>query len=155
MGAGLAGVLSCLEKETGRSFEPVDFPRRLRIQKSVYLLKQLGYRPVSSYPFNLYVSGPYAPALARDYYDLMEKNLERVRPARIPGRHLEIVKDAVGRGLPFLETVCTLHVIAHANPERDREDVFLHFERVKPSLRTKMEGAWEFLEDNRLLPGPT
>ncbi len=56
MGRGLAGVLNSLAKETDLSYEPVDLRRRMRIQKSVYLLKELGYRRVSSYSFNLYVT---------------------------------------------------------------------------------------------------
>ena len=155
MAEGLVRVLSRLEKETGRSYKPVDFSRRLRIQKSIYLLKQLGYGPVSKYDFNLYVKGPYSPALAREYYRISKEGPEGAEPARIRERSLEVVAEAVKRGLRFLEAATSLHLIAHANPGRGKEEVFRHFGWVKPSLKGKAEEAWEFLRKSRLLPGPT
>ncbi len=154
MARGPAGVLISLANETDLSYEPVDLRRRMRIQKSVYLLKELGYRPVSSYSFNLYVHGPYSPDLARDYYLMMEKGARESNAVRIPRDALEAVRTAVKKGPRFMEAATSLHLIANANPKRTKDELFRHFGWVKPSLKGKAEEAWEFLEAHNLLPGP-
>ena len=44
------------------------FSTRFRLQKAAYLLKQLGCQAFCEYDFNLYIHGPYSPALAGRYY---------------------------------------------------------------------------------------
>ncbi len=75
--------------------------------------------------------------------------------ARIPRNALEVVKIAVKRGPRFMEAATSLHLMAHSNPERTRDDLFRHFGWVKPSLKGNAEEAWEFLEEHNLLPRPT
>ncbi len=155
MARDLGAILGRLKRETGLSYKPVDFPRRLRIQKSVYLLKALGYDPAEKYSFNLYVSGPYAPNLARHYYELRGEDLDRIPPAEIPERYLAAVKDAAKKGNRFLEAVASLHLIAHSNPRAPVKEVFGLFYGLKPALRDKAEGAWQFLGEHGLLREPT
>src|SRR2546426_9906991 len=99
----LAQVLKRLKESTGKGFDPTNFPKRLRIQKSIYLLKALGYEPVAHYSFGSYVRGPYSPELARDYYSLSDHAVDRATPATIPDRYLIPVTQAVVRGNEFLE----------------------------------------------------
>jgi len=53
-------------KEINFRLDKNNFEHRLIAQKMVYLLKQKGI--LFRYPYNLYVRGPYSPALASEYY---------------------------------------------------------------------------------------
>lgn len=68
--AYLASVL----KEVGR-FDNTSFPGRLILQKTVFILKNMGLNKLN-YDFGLYLNGPYSSALANDGYALEEKGLE-------------------------------------------------------------------------------
>jgi len=59
-------VETCLKKLEFSSMSSYNFEDRLMIQKIVYLLqrKGLGF----SYPYNLYIRGPYSPELCRDVF---------------------------------------------------------------------------------------
>ncbi len=81
----------------------------------------MAYRPTFGYPFSLYVSDPYAPILAREYYELLNKDFDRAPDAFIPEKHLTVVKKAVKKGNRFLKAVTTLHRIAGMNPARGKD----------------------------------
>ncbi|MCJ7457081.1 hypothetical protein MUP07_10160 [Candidatus Bathyarchaeota archaeon] len=53
------------------------FETRLKLQKAAFLLGHLGVTPFTDYPFSMYVSGPYSPLLATEYY-----HLDGIKPAR-------------------------------------------------------------------------
>ncbi len=144
-------ILRCLHLVTGRSYDPKDFRRRLRIQKSIYLLKSFGYRPAHGYRFNLYLSGPYSPLLARDYYALPSQEVPEVMPAKIPDRYLRPVTEAVTKGNKFLESAATLLFIANYNEGKTKAELFRHYSGIKPTLKGRLEEAWEFLKKYRLL----
>lgn len=59
-------VKACLLALNYSSLSGDNFEDKLVIQKVVYLLKLKGIE--FSYPFNLYVRGPYSPSLTRDIY---------------------------------------------------------------------------------------
>ena len=48
------------------------FNNRLKIQKYVFLSKKFGMP--FTYPFNMYMYGPYSPSLTTDYYELAKDN---------------------------------------------------------------------------------
>jgi uncharacterized protein YwgA len=147
----LDAVLTRMASETGLSYDPVDFARRLRIQKTVYLLQALGYSPTTRYSFSQYVRGPYSPTLARDYYALRERGLGKARPADIPARYLRPVTEAVMRGNAFMEATATLHLHATRNRDSSRTQIFDHVSWVKPELKPHLKGAWGFLRANKLV----
>jgi uncharacterized protein YwgA len=66
----LAAFVNILENSGIHKFNPDDFISRLRMQKYVYLSSFLGFD--LGYEYNLYLRGPYSPALAEDYYRLKE-----------------------------------------------------------------------------------
>lgn len=149
----LAATLSQLSKSTGQSFDPSDFSKRLRIQKSIYLLKALGYGPVSKYLFGSYLRGPYSPQLAADYFALAPGTVQKTVPARIPPNYLSPVVDAVTRGNDFLEAAATLRLYRQRNRNSDKAVIFGLVAYQKPHLEHHLEGAWAFLEKCGLLPG--
>jgi len=151
----LAAILSQLARSTGQSYNPSDFASRLRIQKSIYLLKALGYNPVSRYSFGAYVRGPYSPDLARDYYALPSGIVENTAPVAIPSRYLGPVVDAVKRGNDFLEAVATLHLYCDRNRNSKRTDILDYVRYLKPELGDRLAEALAFLEKKGFLPAYT
>ena len=49
-----------------------NFDNRLRLQKVVYIITNKTHD--FSYPFSMYLRGPYSKELAKDYYSLIEKD---------------------------------------------------------------------------------
>lgn len=146
----LSYILSKLERETGLNFAGSDFNSRLRIQKSVYLLKVLDVPPFTGYDFGYYIRGPYSPSLAKDYYSIVGK-FEILTDANIPFDKERIVIEAANRGNRFLEAVATLHFAWTINGRPDRETVLKIVKELKPSLNDKLPEAWQFLVENGLL----
>lgn len=156
----LTGILKRMADATGLHYYRTDFEGRLRIQKTIYLLKAFGYTGAGPYHFNLYVRGPYSPGLARAYYNLSTEDVERRPPSTIPDRFLKPTVEAVSRGLPFLEILSTLHFFADRRGTRSKEDLFSQVRWAKRAwgktrLNRHLEEAWAFLDENGLLPGRT
>jgi uncharacterized protein YwgA len=151
----LASILSELSRTTGESFEPVDFSHRLRIQKSIYLLKALGYKPASRYSFGSFVRGPYSPDLTKGYYAIPRGTIRKAPPASIPNEQVKVVAEAIRRGNEFLETAASLHIYASRNPRTQKSALFEQLLWAKPRLRGHLEEAWRFLAAHRLLPAHT
>ncbi|HEV2519993.1 MAG TPA: hypothetical protein VGX00_05155 [Thermoplasmata archaeon] len=59
-------VLACLKALGLRNPSPDNFEEKLVIQKAVYLLQLRGVQ--TGFEFNLYVRGPYSPALTAEIY---------------------------------------------------------------------------------------
>lgn len=155
----LDALLGELQQSTGKSFRPKTFADRLRIQKTVYLLKALRLPAASAYAFNDYFHGPYSRALAREYYELRAAK-DTARPARsdrgrIPPAMLQVVGEGVSRGNRLLETAATLHSLATRNPQHSREALFQHAGQIKPGLRDAFEEAWAFLTMHGLVAART
>lgn len=146
----LTDLLSQLERTTGKSYAPRTFRERLRIQKSVYLMRALGDRASSRYQYSQYFYGPYSPGLAKDYYALRPGSIDgsgvrAVPPNTVHGRRLAIVADAVRRGNDFLEAVVTVHSMACRNPDASKAVIQDLFGSVKEELAEKFEEAWTYL----------
>ncbi len=147
----LAAVLHRLQQAAGQSFSPLDFERRLRIQKSIYLLKCFGYPYARRYTFGAYVRGPYSPGLAHDYYALPHGAVETSYAANIPDAYLRSIADAVRRGNDFLEAAATIHIYVKKNPTLEKADVMGYVLGLKPELESHLQEAWTFLGKNGLL----
>jgi uncharacterized protein YwgA len=105
----IAQALNALSSATGYRFSMHSQAGRFRIQKSVYLLKHLGYRPAGRYSFNIYHMGPYSPALARAYYGLRDEGIREVGEAKnVPQDTLRLLNDALSKPNDFLEAMTTL-----------------------------------------------
>lgn len=150
----LAGSLRTLHIRTGEDYTGKSFVSRLRIQKCIYLLANLQYKPARAYRFSDYLRGPYAPSLSRDYYELAASE-PHVDEAEIPERILAAVASATKEGILFLEAVTTLHSIWRYNKGASKEMVFSYVRRLKPHVSKLVEGAWEFLLDVGLVPTDT
>jgi hypothetical protein len=149
----LAGILECLTECSGKRFDASDFWSRFRIQKSIYLLKAMGYPGISGYRFNLYLRGPYSPDLAKDYYALEKEGKSanpRIPPAHIPPDKLAVLKEALDNGEYFLEALVTLLSIVKSEG-RDKAKAIEIAARLKPNRASYFESAWQFLTDKGLI----
>jgi uncharacterized protein YwgA len=142
----LAGLLQTLAKGTGKRMAPTTFAGRFRIQKAVFLLRAQGHDFSASYRFSMYLKGPYSTTLSKDYYEISETSVEP-KHVSVPDRMMEVVKEAMDGGDPFLETVVTMLSIHETNsPGADRELVYKVTRRLKPKLAHHYDPAWTFLE---------
>ena len=104
-------ALAAVREQSRRPLSMATQEGRFRIQKTVYLLRHLGYPPAQKYQFNLYHMGPYSPNLADAYYAVGEEGLRQASrtPARdIPPNHLSVVCEALSRPDHFLEGLTTV-----------------------------------------------
>ncbi len=147
--ACLKKLMRAIERETHLNFTGDDFNSRLRIQKTVYLLKVLGVRPYSEYDFGYYVRGPYSPDLAKDYYSEADDTNDPC--PIIPEYEMGIVIDAANKGNNFLEAVATLHIAWVTNPGISGTDTIKMVRELKPALSSKLPEAWRFLQSHRMV----
>ncbi len=151
----IAKALNKVEAETGRSFTMRTQPGRFRIQKTVYLLRHMGYPPAQRYSFNLYHMGPYSPDLAAAYYNLEDDGLGTAGASRdIPAATLATLKEALEQTDPFLEGLTTL--LDTWRVSRDLRVALPQARAVKPHLN---ENTWKevrrFITAHPALTPPT
>lgn len=149
----LAPVLTTLASKTGKRFDGRTFDSRLRIQKAMYLLRELGFEPARRYAYGSYFRGPYSPALARDYY-AMEAAVGAGRPAAIAAAMLDPVVEGVARGNEFLEAAASLHSFASKNPGTTATEVMRYVAGIKPQLSPILQEAWTYLAKHGLVRVP-
>ena len=150
MSDNLKDVLEHIGHVAGRTLGCERFDTRLRTQKVVYLLKDLGLPAARTFTYGSYIRGPYSPALAEVYYSWGELE-RRARPGALPDAMTEVVVDAVRRGNEFLEAVTTLLMVGRANPRARAERVRVHVQRMKPKIADRIAGAWDWLVARGLL----
>lgn len=126
--------------------EPGSFEYRLKVQKAVFLLRHLGMKPFTNYNFNLYLSGPYSPDLATDYYEL-----KGVGPASVNlgDTEVKLLKWFTSHPMDWLEVASSILSIKESYPTIGDEEVYsvLHlskpwvtetsFKRIMGELRKK------------------
>jgi uncharacterized protein YwgA len=156
----LARTLESLSRLAQASLSPDSFSQRLRIQKSVYLMKALGDQACIGYSYSLYFHGPYSPDLARDYYDLPrdpasagEDILQSESPER--RQRMEVVSSAIQKGNGFLEAVTTIHSIASRNQDASEHEIESMFADMKPDLADLFGEAFAYLLTHNLVAART
>ncbi|WP_202320005.1 hypothetical protein [Archaeoglobus neptunius] len=110
----LAKFVKLLKEAKIHDFKIKSFESRLRLQKYVYIAKEL-FGMSLDYPFNLYLRGPYSPTLADDYYRLptFEGDLSKVRYGKEKfEKFKEFVKDKTSTEL---EIIATTHFVWKSN----------------------------------------
>ena len=101
-------VIACLKGLGMRTPSADDFEDKLIIQKAVYLLQLKGVK--TGFGFNLYVRGPYSPALAAELY-LHRRELRELESAiKLSEREARAVQELralVGLKPSLLEVAAT------------------------------------------------
>ena len=144
--ADLEGLLKVLSVATGKRFNSNSFKGRLRIQKTIYLLKSLGHPIARRYRYNMYLRGPYSPDLTKDYYKITARN---IHPSSISiPREMELViVEAMNNGDSFLEAAATILSLYKTNSSTANRTMIIRLARsIKPQLHHKYDAAWDYLE---------
>jgi uncharacterized protein YwgA len=130
----IASALAAISKYTRRPFQMRTHDGRFRIQKTVYMLRRLGYSAASGYSYNLYLKGPYSPDLAGDYYGLGSDGLAKASPAKdLDPRVVETILDALSLGDEFLEGLTTA---LNVSTDSDRfPDAIALARQIKPHIQ--------------------
>ncbi len=114
---------------------PSSFEERLRVQKAVFLLKHLGISPFSQYAFSLYMSGPYSPDLARDYYALSET---RAKSVELEPKTGSMLKWFTSKDRKWLEVASSIISIKETYPEAGSERVHSVLTMSKPWVNEEL-----------------
>lgn len=123
-----------------------NFQSRLITQKLAFICKSLGFQ--MKYSFNLYKSGPYCPALTRDYYQYSNfvVNLESdYIPTKKEKEIFEKVKDDllshpinIKHRSDLLEAVATIFFIKKYDSVDLDDDIFEKTKNEKPFLSDRI-----------------
>jgi uncharacterized protein YwgA len=83
------------------------FNNRLRIQKIVFFLSRNKLDRDSTYPYSIYLRGPYSPLLAKDYFSITDDEFNKSEIV-IDEKIKETLEKLKDKSLLWLETASTL-----------------------------------------------
>jgi hypothetical protein len=140
-------------KALGFSEELGTFEGRLRIQKSVYLLREFGID--LGFRHHWYIHGPYSPGLTRELFS-------RAQPSGAPRaltdeelRAVNEMRNFLGEDLysaDALELIVSLiFLIRYGPPDYDSKQKIVTFlDAAKPHFsRDQIDAAWTKIEESR------
>lgn len=105
----IAKALNTIAQATGQPFTMTTEGGRFRIQKTVYLLRHLGYPSAQRFDYNLYFMGPYSPELSRCYYALDDDGIQAAGTTDdVPVVGRDLLVEALNHSDEFLEGLTTL-----------------------------------------------
>lgn len=137
-------------KALGFSEELSTFKGRLRIQKSVYLLREFGID--LGFRHNWYVHGPYSPGLTRV---LFNQPTSKAAARQLTAKELQTVNEMrnfLGEDLYSAEAlelvVSLLYLIRYGPPDFDTKQKIVAFlDKAKPHFnREQIEATWSKIE---------
>jgi uncharacterized protein YwgA len=130
------------------------FPQRLKSQKVQYLAQTFGISP--SYEFNLYIRGPYSPALADDLFKLRAEKVnpkgDKFIPTELEDRLRIASKFIEGKTLRQLELVTTMHWL-RAVAGYSNDDSGVRLKSIKKADDTEVKVTEAFTEELCQLSG--
>jgi uncharacterized protein YwgA len=110
---------------------------RFYTQKTAFLAKALGIG--ITYPFTVYVAGPYSPNLTCEYYanshkvELLETNYELSHPETEILDKIKLCKG-IYQNMSLMEATSTIVYLRKETPTLSDDDVFVQLKRLKPYL---------------------
>lgn len=101
-------LISRLEADLGVALDASRLENRIQIQKLLYFAQEFGAD--FGYDYNMYIHGPYSPALAQDYYDNDFRDVEGNIPGNLDyANFLDFVEGESNTWLELASTVHKLH----------------------------------------------
>lgn len=111
-----------------------DLNFRIKIQKFVFLTKYFGW--ANSYTYNLYVHGPYSPALTDDYYS---NDLFDYTPLKINEFDLKDFKKFIkNKSINYIESATTILYYKKYNENIELDIVIKRIDEIKPHIPSKV-----------------
>ncbi len=116
-----------LIKELGYKIEdlkgdsPINFENRVKLQKIVYILEKFFGNEIFDYEYNVYLRGPYSKDLAKDYFNITRKDLNKKVELKYGNveKVREIIKKLKNLDSFELEIMATLLSIRERNNLND------------------------------------
>jgi len=105
------------------------FETRLKLQKATFLLSHLKVAPFTDYSFSMYVSGPYSPSLASEYYHLDGIRTSRVK---LDSGVKRVLKWFSSRDRKWLEVASSILSIKERNNNVEKDTVYSVLTMSKP-----------------------
>ncbi len=114
-----------------------DYRGRFYTQKTAFLAKALGMN--ITYPFTVYVAGPYSRDLTCDYYANYQKVMALqtdYQPLKAEREILEKIKNCsrIYDDMSLMEATATVMYLKLQKPQSSDDDVFVELKRLKPYL---------------------
>lgn len=132
----IALLVYCILKRLGCG--GVDtFEERLKSQKVQYFAQLFGVS--FSYPYNLYLRGPYSPELANDLYLINKKRLkadeDKFVPEELEEKFTKLQKFVSGKDIRVLELSATLHWLINIAKlsQKKAEEKLIELKQANPA----------------------
>lgn len=132
-------VIACLKylEMSPKIKDKKDYRGRFFTQKTVFLAKTLGMN--LDYFFTPYVSGPYSPGLACDYYAYAEKVESLNSNYKLSNQETDIldkIKSCSGiyDSMTLMEATTATVYLKKQSPKLSDDDLFVELKRLKPHL---------------------
>jgi uncharacterized protein YwgA len=132
-------VIACLKylQISPKIRDKKDYRGRFFTQKTAFLAKALGLN--LTYSFTPYVSGPYSPGLACDYYANAGKVEALNSNYNLSTQEIEIldkIKSCSGiyDSMTLMEATATTIYLKKQTPQMSDDDLFVELKRLKPHL---------------------
>ncbi|MFW5988454.1 MAG: hypothetical protein ACOCQA_03345 [bacterium] len=143
------------KKLLNEEFNYFNFEDRLKLQKTVYLLENMGVS-VGGYGFNWYKHGPYSQALQDDAYDSVNYHSrediqfkENAKPIIENFREMVAEKPEDCELEEWLELLSSIYFLANMSEYNSKEIILEKIKEEKPHLKNERinEKAYEVLQE--------
>jgi len=141
----LKAFVNTLEERDVFCFNIKEFSSRLKLQKYVYLLNC--FQDNLSYPYNLYVHGPYSPSLAEDYYKLSNA-VDIKRILQVPDSFIVLVS---GKSNRWLEIASSFLEVRKKYSAEDMDGIIDHVSDYKSSSESYVNSVVHDLNEFNLV----
>ena len=114
---------------------------RFIIQKTVHLAQALGLK--TDYYFTIYVSGPYSPALAHEYYQHSERLASLQTDYELTPQDIQLLENIkkccdLYEDAFLMEATSTIVYLMKNRPELKEDDVLIQLKWLKPHLNDQI-----------------
>lgn len=151
--ARIAGLRDLLSGELGWAFDLDRLDHRIRMQKYVFLAKEFGLDV--EYDYNMYLHGPYSPALAEAYYEGLDDVTvsEDALDGLDTDRFLEVVAGKDTRWLELASTLVSLsnRYARYEEPETVEEAAIARASELKDADESTLRSIWGELRRSDLV----
>jgi hypothetical protein len=142
----LPSIIKGLRLAAGTCFDPRRESGRYAIQRAMYLLRTLGYKPALRYVFKEHDGGPISNELARELERLDGSVLRSARPDLMIAEENPLLTTALSKGDRFVQVLGFSLSVRMRNPGETRDELIQFQSEMDPSLAPFVAEAWEFME---------
>ena len=159
-----SNLLPIYKELFGEDFNYFEFDMRMKMQKAVYLLQDMGV-PMGRYSYRWYLHGPYSHKLQDDMYEernnetgalvISQENLERIQKLAAVFNYWEAEErkgEAGYEQVDWVECLGSLHYIRKRflSADASNEEILAKLKEKKPHLANKSANAIALVKEKEL-----